>query len=208
MKLIVGLGNPGPKYGLTRHNIGFMIVDVLADASGQPIHWKNEFKGETAKINIGHTPVLLCKPQTFMNLSGEAVQPLVHMYKIALEDILVIHDEIDIPFGEVRFQSKRGAGGHNGIKSLHQMLGSDDYGRLRVGVGRPPVYVNDAGERTGPTMEVHAWVLQNFTKDEQHKLREDLFSHYVDAVDTWVESGLGPSSTKFNRPREASGQEK
>ncbi len=207
MKLIVGLGNPGPKYVLTRHNIGFMIVDVLADAFGQPVHWKSEFKAETAKITIGRTPVLLCKPQTFMNLSGESVQPLVQMYKIPLQDILVIHDEIDIPFGELRFQTKRGAGGHNGIKSVHQTLGSDEYGRLRVGVGRPPAYVNDAGEKTGPTMEVHAWVLQNFSKEEQHRLREDLFGHYVDAVDTWVAGGLGPASTKFNRPREA-GQEK
>lgn len=208
MKLIVGLGNPGPKYSLTRHNIGFMVVDVLAEASGTSINWKSEFKGQTTKITIGRTPVLLCKPQTFMNLSGEAVQPLVHMYKIPLEDVLVIHDEIDIPFGEVRFQSKRGAGGHNGIKSLHQMLGSDAYCRLRVGVGRPPVFVNDEGQKTGAVMEVHKYVLQNFNQDEQNALREDLFSLYVDAVDTWVAEGLGPASTQFNRPRESSNQEK
>lgn len=202
MKLIVGLGNPGPKYSLTRHNIGFMLVDVLADAFGGGGRWKSEFKAETMKINLAGQQVLLCKPQTFMNLSGESVQPLVAMFKIPMTDILVAHDEIDIPFGQMRFQSKRGAGGHNGIKSLHQHLGSDEYGRLRLGVGRPQVYVDDEGKITRPAMEVHEYVLHPFSKEEQNRLREELFGDYVEAVEMWVEFGLDRAASQFNRLRE------
>lgn len=203
MKLVVGLGNPGPKYALTRHNIGFMVVDVLAAAANDSSpRFKSESKAETLKIQLAGESVLLCKPQTFMNLSGEAVQALVHMYKIGLEDILVIHDEIDIPFGEMRFQSKRGAGGHNGIKSVHQMLGSDEYARLRLGVGRPPVFVDDSGQKTRGTMEVHEYVLHPFSREEQTRLAEELFGEYVEAVDLWVTEGLGAAATKYNRGSE------
>lgn len=200
MKLIVGLGNPGPKYVLTRHNVGFMLLDVLAQAFEGHDNWKTdkEFRAQTMKTNIAGQPVLMIKPQTFMNLSGESVQPAAAMFKIPLEDILVVHDEIDLPFGEVRFQSKRGPGGHNGIKSVHQMLGSDEYCRMRLGVGRPQQFVNDQGEKTGAVMEVHAYVLQNFTKDEQRALQQELFEHFVDAVEVWVKDGLQQASTKYN----------
>lgn len=199
MKLIVGLGNPGPKYALTRHNIGFMLIDVLAEAfGGSGARFKNEFKAETLKVQINGEQVLLCKPQTFMNLSGESVQPIVGMFKIPLSDVLVAHDEIDIPFGEMRFQSKRGAGGHNGIKSVHQMLGSDEYGRLRLGVGRPPVFVDDSGEKTRAVMEVHDYVLRPFSNEEQARLRDELFGEYVEAVEMWVAKGLQAAATQFN----------
>ena len=198
MKLVVGLGNPGPKYALTRHNIGFMVIDVLADAFGEGARFRNEFKAETLRIYLGGQSVLLCKPQTFMNLSGEAVQALVNMYKIAIEDILVVHDEIDIPFGQIRFQSKRGAGGHNGIKSVHQMLGSDEYGRLRLGVGRPPVFTDAEGNKVRGSMEGHEYVLHPFSKEEQNRLREELVSDYVDAVETWCTKCLGFAATQFN----------
>lgn len=203
MKLIVGLGNPGSKYALTRHNIGFMLIDVLAEAfGGGGGRWKSEFKAETMKVQINGQPVLLVKPQTFMNLSGESVQPIAGMFKIPVTDILVAHDEIDIPFGQMRFQTKRGAGGHNGIKSVHQHLGSDGYGRLRMGVGRPQVYVDDEGRTTRPAMEVHEYVLHPFTKDEQNRLREELFADYVEAVETWVSAGLDRAASEFNRLRE------
>lgn len=201
MKLIVGLGNPGPKYALTRHNIGFMLVDVMAEAFGGGGRWKSEFKAETMKIQIGGQSVLLCKPQTFMNLSGESVQPLVGMYKIALDDVLVAHDEIDIPFGCIRFQTKRGPGGHNGIKSVHQMLGSDEYGRMRLGVGRPQVFVDDDGHVTRPAMAVHEYVLHPFTREEQVQLREELFGEFVEAVELWVEAGLNRAATQYNREK-------
>jgi PTH1 family peptidyl-tRNA hydrolase len=202
MKLIVGLGNPGPKYSLTRHNIGFMLADVLAAAFGQGLRWKSEFKAETMKIQLGRESVMLCKPQTFMNLSGEAVQGVANMYKIAMADILVAHDEIDIPFGQMRFQTKRGAGGHNGIKSVHQLLGSDEYGRLRLGVGRPQVFVDDEGRTTRPAMEVHEYVLHPFSKEEQQQLRDSLFGDFVEAVEVWVEQGLDRAASEFNKSRD------
>lgn len=197
MKLVVGLGNPGPKYSLTRHNVGFMLVDVMAQAFGGG-HWKSEFKAETMKISLAGSPVLLCKPQTFMNLSGESVQGLVNMYKIGLGEVLVAHDEIDLPFGHIRFQSKRGAGGHNGIKSIHQLLGSDEYGRLRLGVGRPPVFVDDDGNKTRAVMEVSDYVLHPFSKLEQQQLRDELFGDFVEAVEVWSEHGLDRAATQFN----------
>ncbi len=199
MKLIVGLGNPGPKYALTRHNIGFMLVDVLAGHFGDSPRFKSEFKSETMKVRIGSHQVLLCKPQTYMNLSGEAVQAIVNMYKIPLEDVLVAHDEIDLPFGQLRFQSRRGPGGHNGVKSIHQMLGSDAYARLRIGVGRPPVFVDDEGQKVRATLPVSDYVLQNFTQEEMNVLSERLFGELVEAVETWVEGGLERAATVYNR---------
>lgn len=196
MKLIVGLGNPGPKYQTTRHNIGFLFIDAMVEACEGSRNFKNEFKAETQKIKVAGEPVIVCKPQTFMNLSGESVQPLMKFYNLAVEDVLVVHDEIDLPFGQLRFQTKRGAGGHNGIKNIHQMLGSDAYGRLRLGVGRPPVFMNDEGE-TRKTMDVHEWVLQSFSKAEMPQLN-GFFETALDGVEVWVKEGLSKASTQFN----------
>ncbi len=193
MKLIVGLGNPGAKYLMTRHNIGFLFIDALA-GGGQ---FKNEFRADTLKVKIHGEPVLLCKPQTFMNLSGEAVQPLMKFYDIARDDLLVVHDEVDQPFGFMKFQSKRGHGGHNGIRNIHQVLAGDDYARLRLGVGRPPIFVDDTGARTGKSMDTADWVLQNFSKEEQSKL-PDFISLAADGADMWVNQGLGQAATQFN----------
>jgi PTH1 family peptidyl-tRNA hydrolase len=143
MKLIVGLGNPGPKYLTTRHNIGFLFIDAIVMSLEGKLQYKSEFKAETQKTKIAGEPVILCKPQTFMNLSGESVQPLLSFYNMTPDDLLVVHDEIDQPFGHLKFQTKRGHGGHNGIRNIHQMLGTDAYSRLRVGVGRPPVFVDN-----------------------------------------------------------------
>jgi PTH1 family peptidyl-tRNA hydrolase len=160
MKLIVGLGNPGIRYKLTRHNIGFLVVDALAEHLGIRLQ-DDKFKAKTGKGQAEGHDVILTEPQTFMNLSGEAVQPLMSYFKIAPEDILVIHDEIDIPFGQLRLQKNRGAGGHNGIKSIHDLIGSD-YARLKVGVGRP----------TQPQMDVADFVLQNFSPEQEKVLPE------------------------------------
>lgn len=197
MKLIVGLGNPGPKYALTRHNIGFILIDALVEVYEGQRRYKTEFKAETQKVKINGEPVLVCKPQTFMNLSGESVQPLMAFYDIKLEDILVIHDEIDQPFGHIKFQVKRGHGGHNGIRNIHQLLGTDDYARLRIGVGRPPVFVDDSGQKTKGVMEVHDWVLQNFTKDEQAQFGE-YFDLCLDGIETWLKEGTAQAATQFN----------
>lgn len=187
MKVIVGLGNPGPKYQLTRHNIGFILIDALVMSVTGQRNYKSEFKAETQKFQFGGESVVVAKPQTFMNLSGESVQPLLHFYGVDLKDLLVIHDEVDIPFGQMRFQEKRGHGGHNGIRNIHQMLGSNEYGRLRLGVGRPTI----------PEMPVHEWVLANFSKEEQSQLPK-FMDIAIDGIETWIKSGLSQASTLFN----------
>lgn len=197
MKLIVGLGNPGPKYQLTRHNIGFLFIDALVEAAGASRSYKNEFKAETQKLKIADEQVIVCKPQTFMNLSGESVQPLMKFYNLALSDLLVVHDEVDQPFGAMKFQIKRGHGGHNGIRNIHQLLGSDDYARLRLGVGRPPVFVDDSGDKTRATMDVADWVLQNFSREEMQKF--PAFLHLaIEGAETWISQGVSKAATAFN----------
>jgi peptidyl-tRNA hydrolase, PTH1 family len=199
VKLIVGLGNPGPKYQVTRHNIGFLFIDALVEVfeGKNKRNFKNEFKAETQKTKIGDEPVLLVKPQTFMNLSGEAVQPLMKFYNLEPKDLLVVHDEVDQPFGQLKFQIKRGHGGHNGIRNIHQMLGTDDYARLRMGVGRPPVFVDNEGAPVGKTMDVADWVLQSFSKPEVLKLPE-FMELGIQGAKTWASEGIGQASTKFN----------
>jgi PTH1 family peptidyl-tRNA hydrolase len=197
MKLIVGLGNPGPKYQITRHNIGFLFVDALVEVFAGKRQFKNEFKSETQKIQIEGEPVIVCKPQTFMNLSGEAVQPLLNFYNLNLSDMLVVHDEVDQPFGVLKFQIKRGHGGHNGIRNIHQVLATDDYARLRLGVGKPPIFVNDAGEKTGKSMDTGDWVLHNFAKAEQEKL-PDFLQLAIQGAQTWIRHGVNQAATDFN----------
>ncbi len=198
MKLIVGLGNPGTKYQLTRHNIGFLFIDALAEAFGGSRSFKSEFKAETQKIKIGAEQVLIMKPQTFMNLSGESVQPALSFYNMTVDDLLVVHDEVDVPFGQMKFQRARGHGGHNGIRNIHQLLGTNDYGRLRLGVGRPPVFVGDDGEKRKAVMEVHEWVLNNFAKDEMSKM-PDYLNQAIKGAELWSAKGLQAASTEFNK---------
>ena len=182
------------------------MLDVWAQAMDSGSRWKSEFKAETMRLKLGDQSVLLMKPQTFMNLSGESVQPAVAMFKIPLTDVLVAHDEIDLPFGEIRFQARRGPGGHNGIKSIHQTLGSDEYCRLRLGVGRPPVFVDETGSKTRATMAVHDYVLQNFLAGEQKQLQVELLAEFIEATECWVKNGLEAASTRYNRPREQRGE--
>jgi len=186
MWLIVGLGNPGNQYSLTRHNIGFMAVDYLAKGLGNP-PVKNQFKAEIFQTKIGDHQVILCKPQTFMNLSGESVQPLLGFYKIPMDHLIVMHDEIDQPYGQMKIQKNRGHGGHNGIKSISGLLGSADYIRLRLGVGRPE----------NPNIPVADYVLNKFTQDEFAKI-PDFLNKAGDAVEAILLDGIQKASTKFN----------
>ncbi len=197
MWLIVGLGNPGPKYALTRHNIGFLAVDVFAQslvsgnsasgmAAGQ-LPWKEEHKAHCCKLKIEDTPVILAKPMTFMNKSGESVQSLLQFYKINRENLLVVQDDIDQSFGNMRFHKNRGHGGHNGIRSISELLGTQDYTRLKLGVGRP----------THPEMEVADYVLGKFSSEEQAELATVL-NKAGDAIESLVFDGLNKASTKFN----------
>ena len=132
MKCIVGLGNPGTKYLFTRHNIGFMLVDVLADRGG----FQKKHESLVRKIQVNNQPVLLVKPQTYMNLSGKAVRDILVFYKISFKDLLVVQDDMDQGFLHLKFQKNRGHGGHNGIRSIHDELKTSDYARLKLGIGR------------------------------------------------------------------------
>ena len=153
MWLIAGLGNPGKKYLLTRHNVGFMAIDYYLNNIGSPPE-KKEHKSLTYSFKIEGEKVIMAKPQTYMNDSGEAIQALSHFYKIPPEKILILHDEIEQPFKQMKLQTKRGQGGQNGIRDIHQKLGTNDYYRIRSGVGRPD------GKK-----DVSAHVLSPFSKD-------------------------------------------
>jgi PTH1 family peptidyl-tRNA hydrolase len=184
--LIVGLGNPGRSYLKTRHNIGFMVVDALS--SDQGLAFESGFKSEVARINIGGQQGYLIKPQTLMNLSGEAVQYFVQFYKIPLDQVVVIQDDLDQEFGCLKWQKKRGHGGHNGIKSIHQVLGTNDYVRLKLGVGKPP----------RPDWLIADWVLSPFSSDEQSKLPE-LLKISCDSLKSWVEVGFDKTASLYNK---------
>lgn len=159
--IIVGLGNPSRQYELTRHNAGFLFADLLADKNNIKIS-KIQFKSVTAVIDLGGHRCLLMKPQTFMNNSGEAVKQAASFYKIPPEKIIVVFDDISLPCGKLRIRRKGSAGGHNGIKSIIYHLNSDNFPRIKLGVGEKP----------HPDYELADWVLSNFKKDEIPQLRE------------------------------------
>ena len=182
--LIVGLGNPGRKYRGNRHNIGFMAVDRLAQAHGIQ-GGKVQNKAIVADGRIANEHVILVKPQTWMNASGDAVGPLARYYQIPNENILVIYDDLDLPFGAIRLREKGGAGGHNGMKSIINHLGQD-FPRMRLGIGRPP------GQ-----MPPHAYVLQDF-RPEELPLLDDILNEAVRAVETWLEDGIQLAMSRHN----------
>lgn len=186
MWMIVGLGNPGKQYEQTRHNIGFLVGDEMA-RSKKGSFAKEEFKAQTMTFTVDNLKVLFVRPQTFMNLSGESVQPLMNFYKVELEHLIVIHDEVDIPFGKMKIQKNRGHGGHNGVRSISQLLGSADYTRIRMGVGRPP----------HPEMSAADWVLSKFSGDEM-KLLPDFLDLACRASESIIVDGHSKAATKFN----------
>ncbi len=182
--LIVGLGNPGRKYRRNRHNIGFMVVDRLAAGYGIQSS-KVQNKAIVGNGRIAHKPVLIAKPQTYVNLSGDAVGPLANYYKIPNENIFIIYDELDLPFGAIRLREKGGAAGHNGMRSIINHLGQD-FARMRLGIGRPP-----------GRMPVEAYVLQDFHKDNFPLLAE-ILDTAVQAVETFLQDGIQLAMSKYN----------
>lgn len=134
--MVVGLGNPGKQYETTKHNVGFMVVDAIAESTSHT-PWREEQKAEVSFITVEGEKVLLVKPLTFMNLSGESVGPLMRYYKIDPSDVYCVYDDMDLPVGKLRIRPNGSAGGHNGIKSLIQHIGTEDFPRFRVGIGRP-----------------------------------------------------------------------
>lgn len=186
MWLIVGLGNPGSQYKFNRHNIGFMAVDSFVGPDKLK-SYKSEFKGEFLKLKSNDEDILLLKPQTYMNLSGDSVQEAVSFFKVPLDRLIVAHDELDQPFGKIKVQKARGHGGHNGIRDITAKLGTNDYIRLRLGIGRPPV----------PEMNVADYVLQNFGKDQQDALAK-LLEQSTQALETIIIDGYAKAANKFN----------
>ena len=185
MKLVFGLGNPGKEYERTRHNVGFQILDVLARRYGVSFS-SHKYKALAARVRIGDERVLLVKPITFMNLSGEAVAPIVHFYKVPLTEILVVYDDLDLPLGVLRLRPKGGAGGHKGLKSIIQHLGSNEFPRLRVGIGRPP-----------GRMDAADFVLRPFTKEEE-EIMAVVREEAADAIELWVREGLERAMNRVN----------
>ena len=182
--LIVGLGNPGRKYRGNRHNIGFMALDALAAAHKIEGN-KVQNKAIVANGRIQNQNVILAKPQTYMNNSGDAVGPLARYYKVAPENTLIVYDELDLPFGTIRLREQGGAGGHNGMKSVINHLGQG-FPRVRLGIGRPP------GQ-----MPVPAYVLQDFGKDEV-SLLNDVLAEAVRAIETYLREGIQLAMSRHN----------
>ena len=183
--LIVGLGNPGREYRENRHNIGFMLIDRLALRLNAKMT-RLQSKALVAATRYEDKKVILAKPQTFMNLSGQAIQGLASFYKIPLENLIVAHDDLDLPFETIRLRPGGGAGGQKGIKSTIQHLGTNDFPRLRLGIGRPPGRMDPA-----------AYVLQDFAQGDIQFLSETL-DRAADAVFSFMDEGLDAAMNKFN----------
>ncbi|WP_010094870.1 aminoacyl-tRNA hydrolase [Ornithinibacillus scapharcae] len=185
MKCIVGLGNPGKKYQSTRHNIGFMVIDELLSRHNLKLD-KDKFKGKYTIATIHGEKVLLLEPQTYMNLSGESLRPLMDYYDVAVEDVLVVYDELDLPTGKIRLRQKGGHGGHNGIRSIITHLGTKDFKRIRLGVGRPT-----------SSIPVVDYVLGDFAKAEQELVQESI-AKAADACENWLEKSFDKVMNDFN----------
>jgi PTH1 family peptidyl-tRNA hydrolase len=183
--LIVGLGNPGAEFRHNRHNVGFMLIDCLVDRLGESFS-RLESNSLLTKAKYQGKRLLLAKPQTFMNLSGQAVSRLMKYYKIPLESLLIVYDDVDLPLESIRIRPNGGAGGHKGVASIIERLGTNEFPRLRLGIGRPPGRKNAA-----------AHVLQNFTKEENVFLEVTL-ERAVDAVLVFVSAGLETAMNKYN----------
>ncbi|MCU0464804.1 MAG: aminoacyl-tRNA hydrolase [Anaerolineae bacterium] len=183
--LIVGLGNPGPTYAATRHNIGFMVVDEIARRHAMTFG-KTEKKAQVADGRIGERRVLLAKPQTYMNESGLAVRALFDFYKFERTDLIVICDDLDIPLGTLRLRNGGGHGGQNGVRSIINHLGSPDFARVRCGISRPPGNMNPAD-----------YVLKPFMGDDQITARI-VIERAADAVETWLRDGIELAMTRHN----------
>jgi len=189
MKLICGLGNPGREYEAHRHNVGFLVVDALSTRLRTSLD-QEKFEGRLGTTTVGDDKLLLLQPQTFMNVSGRCVAPLARFYKIPVENILVIHDELDLPFGRLQLKKGGGSGGHNGLKSVSECLGQPDYARLRFGIDKPKG--ENAKER------VPGYVLSPFSKGEASAL-EPLLDMAAEACEAWARQGLAEAMNRFNR---------
>jgi len=185
--LIVGLGNPGTKYTKTRHNAGWHVLDTIVRDNHQFRFDEKRKKAEIARGHLAGIQIALVKPQTYMNLSGEAISPLAQFYKIPPEQILIIYDDLDLPLGTMRIRPKGGAGGHKGMKSAIQHLGTQEFPRIRLGIGRPP-----------GRMPVEAYVLQKFTATE-FDIMVSIYEQTVEAIEMLISTDLEQTMNLFNK---------
>ena len=190
MKLVVGLGNPGEKFRLHRHNVGFMVVDLLAERLGASLNQKG-FAARYGMARLGVVPVLLAEPQTYMNLSGTAVRKLIDYYRLAMTDLIVVYDDLDLPFRTLRLKQGGGHGGHKGLRSIIDHLGGADFLRVRLGIGKPP-----CKEMT------ENYVLHPFAEEERAYLTSFLATA-TEAVTDIIASGIQAAMNKYHvRPQQ------
>ncbi len=193
MKIIVGLGNPGSHYRLNRHNIGFRCIDDLADKFSIPVR-KRLCRSDTGQGNIAGCEVLLARPRTYVNLSGEAISCLLDKFHARPEDLIVIHDDLDLPVGRIRLRLGGGSGGHRGIRSAIDCLGSPDFNRVRIGISRP----GNKGSRYKDEDEIVDYVLGDFPPDEKDIIKTAV-ANVAEAVESILTDGLETAMNKFNR---------
>ena len=182
--LVAGLGNPGREYAATRHNVGFLVVDELARRHGGS--WRSKFSSDLSEVRVDGARVALLKPQTYMNLSGRSVQPAARFFKVEPDALLVVHDEVDLEPGRLQLRAGGGLAGHNGLRSVAQALGSQEFLRLRVGVGRP---------QRGDPRPVADFVLDPF---DAHEDVDGLVARAADAVEALLAEGLEDAQRRFN----------
>ena len=185
MKIIAGLGNPGAEYAKTKHNVGFMLMDAFA-AHPNAASWREDFHSLVTEIRIGGEKVFLVKPLTYMNNSGEALGPMLSYYKLDTEDLVVAHDDMDIPAGTVRIRKKGSSGGHNGIKSIIAHVGSENFARVRIGIGRPPA---------GWSVINH--VLAPFSAEDVPRIREAI-DYLLPAMECIAQDGTDLAMNRYN----------
>jgi len=181
---VVGLGNPGPEYSTNRHNAGFMVAERLR-AKGSMGAWEKKFSGRMVQGRVEDVDLVILEPLTYMNLSGRSVQKTAAFFQIEPKDAVVVHDDLDLPFGAVRVKEAGGTGGHKGLKSIHECLGTDAYLRVRIGIGRPAVG------------SAEDWVLEDFTSDERIEL-DRVIGRAADAVTRVVTQGPATAMNEFN----------
>jgi PTH1 family peptidyl-tRNA hydrolase len=185
-RIVVGLGNPGPAYAANRHNLGAMVVDLLAEQGRERFKKGARGHADVIETRIGDERVVLAKPRSYMNESGGGVKAVLAFYKVTPEQLIVVHDELDIPFDQIRLKVGGGAGGHNGVKSVDSALGTKDYARVRVGIGRPPGRMDPAD-----------FVLRDFSPTERKELPL-LIERGADAVVTLLRDGLTVAQNVFH----------
>ena len=188
MKLIAGLGNPGEEYAATRHNVGFMLIDALA-ARWEAAMWKTKWDALVAEARFGIEKILLVKPLTYMNESGRSIGPLLSWYKLDVSDLILAHDDIDLPMGSVRIRKKGSAGGHNGMKSVLYHVKDENFTRIRIGIGRP-------AEKSA----VIRHVLSSFSAEDAQKIREEV-EYLLPAVECIVTEGVDIAMNRYNPKR-------